>query len=163
MSVLTAEDLEAYLRQHDLRAELVRLTVKTPTVASAAEAAGTDERRIAKSLLFSTPDGFVLAIASGLDRIEPAVVAAHLGLPTDRIRLARPAEVLEVSGFPVGAMPPFGHRRPLTTLIDRALLGQPEVFAGGGSERALLRIATEELLEATGAYVLDLRQVPDTD
>ena len=160
MTTLTPDDLERFLNEHQLAGQLVRLESKTPTVASAAEAVGADERRIAKSLLFSHGAGYVLAIASGLDRIEPAALAAHLGLDTGQVRLASPAEVLEASGYPVGAMPPLGHRRPLRTLMDQALLDLPEVYAGGGSDEVLLRISPREIMKATGAEVLDMRRGP---
>jgi prolyl-tRNA editing enzyme YbaK/EbsC (Cys-tRNA(Pro) deacylase) len=64
--------------------------------------------------------------------------------------------VLEISGYEVGAMPPFGHRQPLTTLIDPGVLKLPEAYAGGGAENALVWLAPLEILRATGAKILDL-------
>jgi prolyl-tRNA editing enzyme YbaK/EbsC (Cys-tRNA(Pro) deacylase) len=73
-----------------------------------------------------------------------------------KVKLADPERVLNETGYPVGGMPPFGHRSPLPTLLDRRALEKELVFAGGGSDRTLLRISPEEILRAAQAKVLDL-------
>jgi prolyl-tRNA editing enzyme YbaK/EbsC (Cys-tRNA(Pro) deacylase) len=73
-----------------------------------------------------------------------------------RVKLATPEMVLEISGYEVGAMPPFGHRQPLTTLIDQRVLDLPEAYAGGGAENAIVRLNPQDILQVTGARVLDL-------
>jgi prolyl-tRNA editing enzyme YbaK/EbsC (Cys-tRNA(Pro) deacylase) len=64
--------------------------------------------------------------------------------------------VLEISGYEVGAMPPFGHRQLLTTLIDRRVLDFTDAYAGGGAENALAHLNPQDILRVTGAKVLDL-------
>jgi prolyl-tRNA editing enzyme YbaK/EbsC (Cys-tRNA(Pro) deacylase) len=41
-------------------------------------------------------------------------------------------------------------------LLDRQVLTHDEVFAGGGSDRALLRVHAEEIARVTCATTLDL-------
>jgi prolyl-tRNA editing enzyme YbaK/EbsC (Cys-tRNA(Pro) deacylase) len=53
-------------------------------------------------------------------------------------------------------MPPFGYRQPLTTLIDQRVLDLPEAYAGGGAENAIVRLNPQDILQVTGARVLDL-------
>ena len=60
-------------------------------------------------------------------------------------------------------MPPFGHLQRLPTLVDPLVLQQPEVYAGGGAENALLRLSPQELLRATQAEVVPLLALPDAD
>jgi prolyl-tRNA editing enzyme YbaK/EbsC (Cys-tRNA(Pro) deacylase) len=64
--------------------------------------------------------------------------------------------VLEISGYEVGAMPPFGHRQPLNTVIDRRVLDFSDAYAGGGAENVLLHLNPQDILRVTGARVLDL-------
>jgi len=59
-------------------------------------------------------------------------------------------------------MPPFAHRQPLPTLIDRRVLEQPEVYAGGGAENALVRLFPQDILRVTQARVTDLLTVPSS-
>lgn len=46
-----------------------------------------------------------------------------MGVPRRSVRLALPAEVVALTGFAVGAVPPFAHATRLRTLVDASLLG----------------------------------------
>lgn len=52
-------------------------------------------------------------------------VAEVLGVPKGRVKLASPESVLQISGFPVGSVPPFGHRTPVPVLLDASVRIQP--------------------------------------
>lgn len=155
------KDLKEYLAAQGVSGEVIRLPAHTPTVEAAAQALGTTVDRIAKSLLFLLDQGAgdpvpILVIANGTDRVDYRQVAAWAGLSRKRVRLADAATVRAVTGYPVGAVPPLGHPRPLRTLMDRRVLQQPEVYAGGGAVDALLRITPAELVRATGAETVDV-------
>ena len=154
-------DLEAYLAAHGLAGEVIRLPAHTPTVESAAQVLGTPVERIAKSLLFLLDQGDddpvpVLVIANGTSRVDYRSVAGYVGLSRKRVKLAGADQVQAITGYPVGGVPPLGHPRPLRTLIDRRVLDQPEVYAGGGAVDALLRITPAEIVRATGAATVDV-------
>ena len=151
------------MAKHGIPGEILRLSVPTPTVETAAQAVGVPTEQIIKSILFLVKDGAeegayrpVLAIASGTAVVDRRRIAAHLGVGHKRIRLASPAEVLAFSGYAVGALPPFGHRQPLATLIDRRVLDLPEAYAGGGDENAIVRLNPQDIARVTAAAVLDL-------
>jgi hypothetical protein len=81
----------------------------------------------------------------------PALARAF-GVSRRAIRLADADETLAITGYVVGAMPPFGHRHPLPTLIDRdGVRPGRVVYGGGGSREALLEITTDELVAVTRA------------
>ncbi len=153
-------DLEAYLAAHGVAGELIRLPAHTPTVEAAAQVMGTTAERIVKSLLFLVDRGGqtepILVLANGTERVDYRNVAGWVGLSRKRVRLADAAAVHAVTGYPVGAVPPLGHPQPLRTLIDRRVLEQPEVYAGGGAVDALLRITPTEIVRATGAETVDV-------
>ncbi|MCC7358773.1 MAG: YbaK/EbsC family protein [Anaerolineales bacterium] len=163
---MNPDDLQAYLAAHGLAAELVRLDAHTPTVEAAAQVMGTTVDRIVKSVLFllagpeETAPVPVLVIANGLARVDDRRVAAHLGVSRRKLKLAGPDEVLAHTGYPVGGVPPLGHRTRLRTLIDPAVLAQPEVYAGGGAVDALLRLTPSEIVRATAAEPLAERPAP---
>lgn len=154
-------DLERFLDAHGVTGEVIRLPEHTPTVEAAALVMGTSAERIAKSLLFLLDGGAgdpvpILVIANGTDRVDYRQVAEWVGLSRKRVRLADADAVRAVTGYPVGGVPPLGHPRPLRTLMDRRVLQQPEVFAGGGAVDALLRITPAEIMRATGAETVDV-------
>jgi prolyl-tRNA editing enzyme YbaK/EbsC (Cys-tRNA(Pro) deacylase) len=156
--MMDAAHIAAYLRDNDIAGEVVSLTEHTPTVEAAARALGTSVDRIAKSVLFLADAAPVLVVANGLARIDYKRLADYLGLSRRRLKLADAEAVLAITGFPVGAMPPFGHRVRLRTLVDARVLAEPEIYAGGGALDALLRIAPAEIARATGAETVDVVQ-----
>jgi prolyl-tRNA editing enzyme YbaK/EbsC (Cys-tRNA(Pro) deacylase) len=158
--VLGPEDLQAYMQAHQIPGEILKLSSLTPTVAAAARAVGTEPDRIVKSILFLVKDRPVLAITCGTSRVETRTLAARYGVGRKKVQLADAQVVLEETGFEVGAMPPFGHRYSLPTLLDPRVLEQPEVYAGGGSDNALVRLSPETILKAAQAEILNLTALP---
>ena len=153
---LGVDELRIYIQDRSLLAEIVILDVPTPTVDTAAQAVGTHEDQIIKSILFLADDQPVLAIACGLSNIQRRAIADLFRIGKKRVKLATPEQVLEISGYEVGAMPPFGHRQPLGTVIDRRVLEFTDAYAGGGAENVLLHLNPQDILRVTGARVLDL-------
>lgn len=159
--MLTPHDVQAYLEANAIVGEIVHLDVPTLTVEAAAQAVGVPPQQIVKSILFLVGEHPVLAITCGLDYIERRAIAGLFGVGRKRVKLATAEEVLRIAGYPAGAMPPFAHQQSLDTLLDQRVLGQPEVYAGGGAENALLRLSPQEILRATQARVLDLVSLPE--
>jgi prolyl-tRNA editing enzyme YbaK/EbsC (Cys-tRNA(Pro) deacylase) len=171
---LNSSDLQSFMTAHGIAGEILHLSVPTPTVETAARAMGVQPEQIVKSILFlvESLDGAglrpaqtapVLTIACGMGYVDRRAIAAHYGVGRKRVRLALPEEVLAISGYAVGAMPPFGHRQPLRTLLDRRVLDQPVVYAGGGDENAMLRLNSQDIALVTGATVLDLSAIPEQE
>jgi len=153
---LGVDELQAFMQEHNIPGEILHLSVPTPTVETAAQAVGTTVDQIIKSILFIVDDQPVLAIACGLPSINRRAIADVYEVGKKRIKLAAPETVLDISGYEVGAMPPFGHRQPLTTLIDRRVLEFTDAYAGGGAENAIVHLHPQDILRVTGAQVLDL-------
>ena len=154
--------LEDYLRAHSIAAEVVRLKEHTPTVEDAARVLGTAVDRIVKSVLFvqdgpsPEPERAVLVLANGTSRVDYRRVADCLGISRRRLKLADAPTVLALTGQPVGGVAPIGHPQSLRTFIDRRVLEQPEVYAGGGALDALMRVTPAELVRVTGAETVDV-------
>jgi prolyl-tRNA editing enzyme YbaK/EbsC (Cys-tRNA(Pro) deacylase) len=144
------------MQAQGVQGQILHLDVPTPTVEAAAQAVSARPEQIIKSILFMVDAQPVLAIACGLSTIGRRPIADLFGVGKKRVRLATAQQVLEISGFEVGAMPPFGHRQPLHTLVDRRVLEVPEAYAGGGAENALVRLNPQEIQRVTGAEILDL-------
>jgi Cys-tRNA(Pro) deacylase len=158
--VLDPTDLAMYMQANNIPGEILHLDVPTPTVAAAAREVGTQPERIVKSILFLVKGLPVLAITCGETYVDRRALAAVYRVGRKKVKLADPETVLKKTGFEVGAMPPFGHRDPLPTWMDERVLEKPEIYAGGGAENALVRLAPEDILEATQARVIDLLNPP---
>jgi len=64
--------------------------------------------------------------------------------------------VRDATGFPIGGVPPFGHREPLRVFVDRDLLAFDELWASAGTFRHNFAISPDALVRATGGAVCDL-------
>ena len=160
---MDAQDLARYIEANGIDAEMVFLTETTPTVEAAAEAVGVQPAQIAKSVLFvvkEKEDGVrpQLVVSNGLSRVSYRMLADHLGISRKRVRMARPPEVQEMTGYAVGTVPPFGHASPLPTLLDASVMEQREVFAGGGAINALIRLSVADLQRVLNAEVVPLSE-----
>jgi len=136
-----------------VEAQVVELPESTRTAVDAAAAIGCRVEQIAKSLIFRcTGSGLpVLVIASGTNRVDERLVAAHLGEP---IAKADADFVRGATGFAIGGIPPLGHAAPLRTLIDADLLKLDTIWAAAGTPNAVFSLDAGQLTRATGGEVV---------
>jgi prolyl-tRNA editing enzyme YbaK/EbsC (Cys-tRNA(Pro) deacylase) len=157
---LTPTDLQTFMDQHGIPGEILILEVATPTVDAASQAVGVPPHQIVKSVLFSLPSENVLTISCGDQLVERRVIANLYGISRKRVKLASPDEVLTLTGYAVGTVPPFGHQQPLPTLMDPQVLKLPKIFAGGGAHNALVSLDPRDIINITQAKIIDLHTPP---
>ena len=154
---LGPDDLLAWCAGVGVAVRLLRPGVPTPTVPQAAAAVGVRPDQVLKSLVLFVEGVPRLVIAAGEDRLSYPRLAAAFGTSRRRVRFADADEARAVTGYVVGAMPPFGHRTPLETWVDaRRVAPGTTVVAGGGARDALLELTTDDLLRVTGARTAEL-------
>jgi hypothetical protein len=86
----------------------------------------------------------------------PARLAAAAGEVS--LRAATADEALELTGYSIGRIPPFGHRGEVKTLIGRDLCVYPWVWAAAGSSAAVFRVAPRTLRALSNAVVAPWRR-----
>lgn len=149
-----AERVRAWMFERGIAGELIRPGDPTPTVEAAAAALGVKPEQVIKSLLFLVDGSPYLVIVRGTARVQTAKLLQALG--AREARLGKKTEVEAITGFPVGGTPPFAHRQSVPILIDRGVLNLVEIYAGGGSDDVMLRLRVADLVQATGARLLDV-------
>lgn len=151
----TPPGLLAWLHALGIDCEVLAPGLPMPTVPLAAAAIGVTVDEIAKTLLFEDRSGrHVRVIARGEDRIDAALLAEHANL--DRPRLAKPATVLDILGWPAGGVSPVGLRTPVPTIIDTGITVCGMVYGGAGTHDTLLRIRPSDILALTCGTVASL-------
>ena len=138
-----------------LPAEIHRLADSTRTAPEAAAAVGCELGAIVKSLVLrgATTGEPVLALVSGANRADEALVAGAVGEPVQR---ADAAYVREITGYSIGGVPPVGHPAPVRTLLDEDLLRFETVWAAAGHPHAVFPVAPAALASVAGARVTRL-------
>lgn len=153
---MNSSDLAHFISTHGIHAEIVHLTVETPTVAAAADAVSVKPEQIVKSVLFMADGSPVLVVTNGLTRVQRKRLADVLGMSRRRVKIATVEQVLAITGYAVGAVPPFGHPAQIPTLLDVGVLAESTIYGGGGENNALMRLSVEELQRVIDGDVVDI-------
>lgn len=153
------ERLIEFIRANDIRAEHLIFAQSTHSVAEAAAAANATPEDFVKSICFVNKAGqIIVAIVKGEDRADRVAVqraAVQQMLDLSKLSIASPELMLEKTGYPAGGTPPFGFEA--TFLMDERVFEREFVYAGGGSEVSLIKIAPAELQRVNGARVAKIR------
>jgi prolyl-tRNA editing enzyme YbaK/EbsC (Cys-tRNA(Pro) deacylase) len=142
--VSAADRVTDVLRTAGVPAEVREFPEGTRTAEEAAAAVGCGVGQICKSLVFRVGDEPLLVIASGSNRVD----AERFGAEKADARYVR-----NHTGFAIGGVPPFGHARPIDTVVDEDLLGYDVVWAAAGTPRAVFAIAPADLVAVSGGRV----------
>ena len=149
-----AERVQAALADAGSAARVVELDASTRTAEEAAAALGIEVGQIAKSIVFAAGGEVVVVIAAGDHRVDVDKAARIAGV--DRLDRADADLVREATGYPIGGVPPVGHPQPLRTVIDESLGRFEEVWAAGGTPRAVFPTSLAELSRMTGGSLGDV-------
>lgn len=143
-------------RDADLAIEVRRFPEGTRTAVDAARAVGCDVAQIVKSLVFLADGQAVLALVSGADRVDTGRLAVAVG--AGHVERADGDAAREATGYAIGGVPPFGHVRPVTVVMDRRLLDHEVVWAAAGRPDAVFSVAPDDLLRVSGATLADVAE-----
>ena len=143
-----AERFVLAARELGIDVDAVTYPEGTRTAAEAAAAIGCELSQICKSLLVMGPEGPVLALTAGHNRVDLDVLGTLVG---GEVRMADAREARESTGYAIGGTPPFGHPDPIRTLIDTDLLDHEVVYGAAGTPDRCFPIESQRLLAVTAA------------
>jgi len=132
----------------------------TKTARSSSTELGVGLERIVKSIVLDTGDGPAIALLPGDRRVDTKKAAGILG--AKKARLADPESVLEWTGFPVGAVPPLGHRKRIPVLMDEKIPSDGFIYPAAGKTNNAFRTTFQELREVTEATVCGISKEEGT-
>jgi Cys-tRNA(Pro)/Cys-tRNA(Cys) deacylase len=137
--------------------------VRTEIARDAAESAGfqgIELGALLRSILVRrATDDYVFVLVPGGRRFDWPKLRAHLG--TNRLSLPDAEEARAVTGYERGAITPFGALRAWPVIADASIEARPVVAIGGGARGVNVHLAPDDLVEVTGADVVDI-SVPET-
>ena len=155
---LTSTDLQHFIDEHHIEATILPMAEHTPTVPDAARALGVETEQIIKSLVFVINDEPILIINNGIARVDRRKIGKRLGVNRKKVKFASPEQALDITGYIVGSMPPFGHLQTLPTFVDPAITRLDIIFGGGGDIDAMMQLTPDEMLRVTAGEILDVSE-----
>jgi Cys-tRNA(Pro)/Cys-tRNA(Cys) deacylase len=115
----------------------------------AARERGQRPEQVLRSILFRIgEDEYLMALVAGPAQISWKALRSYLG--QSRLTMASEAEVLEVTGYPIGAVSPFGTVRSLRVLVDPSVFDEEEISLGSGVRGTTVILKSDDLKRALG-------------
>jgi prolyl-tRNA editing enzyme YbaK/EbsC (Cys-tRNA(Pro) deacylase) len=131
-------------------------STETRTAVDAAREVGCELAQIVKSLVFQAEDEPLLFLMSGANRLDPAKAMGAAAV--DTLDKADATRAKEVTGYSIGATPPFGHAHEVRVFMDEDLLAFDQVWAAAGRPDSVFAVDPHALATATGATVSALAE-----
>jgi prolyl-tRNA editing enzyme YbaK/EbsC (Cys-tRNA(Pro) deacylase) len=147
-----AKRVQTALAGFGLDLVVVEFPESTRTAQDAANAIGCQVEQIVKSLVFQCrPSGkAILIAASGGNRVNEKRIKEIFG---EKIVRADAEFVRQVTGFPIGGVPPVAHTQPIETIIDKDLMQYQEIWAAAGTPNAVFPLKPQQLVLITAGKV----------
>ena len=105
-----------------------------------------EPQQVIRSILFRLGKGqYAMVLVAGPDQISWKALRAYLG--RSRVTTASREEVMQVTGYELGAVAPFGLPSPLRILIDSSVLDQREISLGSGVRGTAVILKPNEMVK----------------
>ena len=105
--------------------------------------------QVIRSILFRLGQAdYAMVLIAGPGQISWRALRHYLG--QSRLTMASKEEVLNVTGYQIGAVSPFGLPQPLRVLVDESVLAQQEVSIGSGERGTTVILTVEALMQGLG-------------
>jgi Cys-tRNA(Pro) deacylase len=117
----------------------------------AAEERNQSREQIIRSILFRLGEGeFVMVLMPGGSQVSWRNLRQFLG--RSRVSMASTNEVIQVTGYDLGAVSPFGLPTPLRILVDEGICKFENISLGSGVRNIAIMMRCDDLLRALGEY-----------
>jgi len=126
------------------------------TSEEAAKIRGTPLESGAKALVLRSEGKFLMVVIAGDKKMDFKKVKKAIG--SDRLTLATPDEVLQVTHCVIGAVPPFGNLFGIPVYLDKSLLRSPIINFNAGKHGTSIAMKIEEFQKAVQPTLVDVAQ-----
>ena len=145
MSIKTVKE---FFKQHGMENKIMEFDTSSATVELAAEAIGTIPARIAKTLSFKQKEGGgFLIVTAGDAKIDNGKFKSIFHM---KAKMLSPVEVLELTGYAVGGVCPFGISKQIPVYLDISLKRFQTIFPACGSSNSAIELDCETLFKLAG-------------
>jgi len=151
--VRSSSEVHNFLLEEEVPHEILHLPSLADTARRAAESLGVPLGEVVKTLLFLLDGAPTLILVPGDAVASPALIANAAGCA--EVILASPHDVLRITGYRPGALPPCALAEPLPALADPQVFSPAVVYCGGGTLTTMLKLRSADL-----RHVVQPRIVP---
>ena len=139
---MSVELVKGYLAQFGAADRVREFEASTATVELAAQAAGVEPGRIAKTLSFKLEDRTILVVAAGDVKVDNVKYKNTFG---GKAKMLTPQEAVERVGHAVGGVCPFAVKEGVEVCLDESLRRFETVLPAAGSANSCIELTLPEL------------------
>ena len=149
------EKFKQYIKENNIKAE--QITFEDGDVKTSEKARLKTNALIVKTVVFIDLDkeleygNSVIAIIPGEARVDKDKLRK---ISNSKVKIASAEQVLILTSYPAGGVPPFGFKARF--YLDSSLKNKNEVYAGGGSQRTLIKTTIKEILKDNKAEIVNI-------
>jgi Cys-tRNA(Pro) deacylase len=115
----------------------------------AASARNQRPEQVVRSILFQVrPEEFLMVLMAGPDQVDWKSLRQLV--QRSRVRMASEEEVLEVTGYRIGTVSPFGLKNQIRVMLDASVLREEEISIGSGVRNTAILMKSEDVRKALG-------------
>lgn len=144
---MSIERVREYFETQGIADRILEFETSSATVALAAQALGTEECRIAKTLSFHVEDYVVLIVAAGDAKIDNPKYKATFHTKAKMLAFE---EAEPLIGHAVGGVCPFAVKEGVKVYLDESLKRFHTVFPACGSSNSAIEMTMEDLEQYSG-------------
>lgn len=141
--MLSCSDVHNFLVEAGVPHEVLHLPAHSRTARAAAELLGVSLGEVVKSLVFYLDRSPTLVLVPG-DKVVDVDRLKQVAGCADAV-LAKGKQVLEVTGYRAGAVPPCGLTATLPAVADATVFDPLVVYCGGGTSMTMLKLRSDDL------------------
>ncbi len=140
---MSIEKVRAYMKQFGAQDRIIEFATSSATVELAAQAAGCEPARIAKTLSFKLhDDSVILIVTAGDAKVDNAKYKHYFGC---KAKMLSADEVEPLIGHAIGGVCPFGINEGVKVYLDESLKRFTTFFPACGSHNSAIELSPEEL------------------
>lgn len=151
--MMGVEKVKSYFKSREINFPIYEFDISTATVDLAAQALGVKPALIAKTMAFKLKDRHIVVVTKGDARIDNRKFKDTF---LSKAKMVKADEVLNVTGYPVGGVCPFGLKEDLDIYLDITLKEFEYVYPAAGTSNSAVKITPEELIKVTSGIEVDV-------
>ena len=153
---MATQDLTRVLDEAGVRYDLLP-HAHTESAVAEAKALGVAAAEVAKTIVVTSPEGYVRAVLPASERIDLRRLREIRGGGKNDVHLASESDLArDYPEFELGAVPPVGGARRDPVVLDSRLAERDSIVLEAGAHDASLRVSAADLLRVANAEVGDI-------
>lgn len=147
-------DVHNFLLTENIPHELYKMAEPARSAAAVAAVLGLEISQVAKAILFLADESPIMAVVPGDAKVDLAKL--KLAAQAVKVKLATPEQILELTGYLIGATPPVALASEMPVFIDIRALKEEVLYVGGGEPDAILKIRSYDLVRVVEGDIADI-------